>query len=195
MDDDPWISNILLSSALYHIDCFEKIADFSRVEFLDRIQPLTRNTLKFRDVKIGSILDGNYLVSGGVERLVLEWKVTHGKWADKRDGLYNESKDKLAPDFDSLLRQAGSALYQGSKAPDGMGQFEYYNLITTLAPNESDGQDDTSEWNLFNEYLDPAAQALDNPHDLSAMLRRWQTDVVSSGLVNSSSFLLWHADN
>ncbi|OQE09674.1 hypothetical protein PENFLA_c096G02354, partial [Penicillium flavigenum] len=58
--------------------CFEKIADFSRVEFLDRLQPLTRNTFKFRGVNVGGILDGNYLVSGGVERLVLEWKVTHG---------------------------------------------------------------------------------------------------------------------
>ncbi|OQE08440.1 hypothetical protein PENFLA_c133G03823, partial [Penicillium flavigenum] len=134
--------------------CFEKIADFSRVEFLDRLQPLTRNTFKFRGVNVGGILDGNYLVSGGVERLVLEWKVTHGKWADKRDGLYDESKDKLPADFDSLLRQAGSAVYQGSKIPDGMDRFEYCNLITTLAPNESGCPDDKSEWNLFKEYLD-----------------------------------------
>lgn len=77
-------------SALYHIEFFEKIADFSRVEFLGRIQPLTRKTWRLRDAKIGSILDGNYLVSSGVERLVLEWKVTRGKWADKRDGMYDE---------------------------------------------------------------------------------------------------------
>lgn len=169
-------------SALYHIECFEEIADFSKVEFLGRLQPLTRNTVKYRNLNIGSVLDGNYLVSGGVERLVLEWKVTHGKWADKRDGLYDESR-RLPADFDSLLRQAGSAVYQCSKIPDGMDRIKYYNLITTLAPNESDGQDDTSEWNLFSEYLDPAVEALDNPHDLSAMLRRWQTDVVSSASV------------
>ncbi|KAJ5467321.1 hypothetical protein N7475_005073 [Penicillium sp. IBT 31633x] len=56
-------------------------------------------------------------------------------------------------------------------------RFEYYNLITTLAPNESEGPDDKSEWNLFKEYLDSSAQALNRPHDLSSMLRRWQNDV------------------
>ncbi|KAJ5185673.1 hypothetical protein N7491_006457 [Penicillium cf. griseofulvum] len=174
MDQGPWGRS---NASLYHIVCFEKIADFSRVEFLDRLQPLTRNTFRYRGVKVGGILDGNYLVSGGVERLVLEWKVTHGKWADERDGLYDESEDRLPADFDSLLRQAGSAVYQGSKPPDGMDQFEYCNLLTTLAPNESEGPDDKSEWNLFKEYLDSSAQALNSPHDLSSMLQRWQNDV------------------
>ncbi|KAJ5111983.1 hypothetical protein N7532_000028, partial [Penicillium argentinense] len=149
--------------------CFEKIADFSRVEFLERLQPLTRNTFKFRGVHVGGILDGNYLVPGGVERLVMEWKDTHGKWADKRDGL-------LPANFDTLLRQAGSAVYQGTNMPHGLDQFEFYNLITTLASNESEGPDDKSEWNLFNKYLDSSAQALDNPHDLSSMLQHWQND-------------------
>jgi hypothetical protein len=80
-----------------------------------------------------------------------------GKWADKRDSLYDESRDKLPADFDSLLRQAGSAVYQGSKIPDGIDRFEYYKLITTLAPNESQGSDDKSEWSLFKEYLDSSA--------------------------------------
>jgi hypothetical protein len=70
---------------------------------------------------------------------------------------------RISPaDFDSLLRQAGSAVYRGSIIPNGMDQFEYYNLIPTLAPNESEGPHDKSEWNLFNEYLDSTAQALDN---------------------------------
>ncbi|KAJ5464910.1 uncharacterized protein N7458_000596 [Penicillium daleae] len=123
----------------------------------------------FRGVNVGGILDGNYLVPGGVKRLVLEWKVTHGKWAEKRDGLYDESKEKLPADFESLLRQAGSAAYQ-AKIPDGMDRYEYYDLITTLAPNESEGPDDKSEWKLFNGYLDSDAQVLDNPYDLSRML-------------------------
>ncbi|KAJ5476913.1 hypothetical protein N7475_002642, partial [Penicillium sp. IBT 31633x] len=81
-------------------------------------------------------------------------KVTYRKWADKRDGLYNESKDKLPVDLNSLLRQAGSATYQGSKIfPDNIDRFKYYNLITTLAPNKSEGPDDKLEWNLFKEYL------------------------------------------
>ncbi|KAJ5494653.1 hypothetical protein N7463_010740 [Penicillium fimorum] len=147
--------------------CFEKIADFSRIALLDRVQPLTRHTFKFPNVNVGGIMDGNYLVSGGVERL----KVTHGKWADKRDGLYDESKNILPAHFDSLLRQAGSAVYQGFKIPNGMDKYKYYNLITTLAPNESEGPDDKLEWNWFNKYLESSAQALDNPYDFSSMLR------------------------
>ncbi|KAJ5460743.1 uncharacterized protein N7458_002295 [Penicillium daleae] len=58
-----------------------------------------------------------------VERLVLEWKVTHGKWDEKRDGLYDKSKEK---------------------PPAYIDRFKSYNLITTLAPNESDGPDDKS---------------------------------------------------
>jgi hypothetical protein len=38
-----------------------------------------------------------------VERLVLEWKVTHGKWDEKRDGLYDKSKEKPPAYFDCLL--------------------------------------------------------------------------------------------
>ncbi|KAJ5461513.1 uncharacterized protein N7458_003065 [Penicillium daleae] len=83
------------------------------------------NNFKFRSVNVRGIIDGNYLVSGGVERLA------------KRDGLYNESKDRLPADFDSLLREAGSAVYQGFKMPNSIDRFEYYNLITTLAPNKS----------------------------------------------------------
>ena len=131
-------------------------------------------------MNVGGILDGNYLGTGGVERLVLEWEVTHGKWADKRDGLYDESKDRLPADFDSLLRHAGSAAYPGSKIPDGTDRFEYYNFTTTLAPNESDGPVDKSECNLFDKYLDSSARALDSPHDLSSMLPHWRNDVVSS---------------
>jgi hypothetical protein len=104
--------------------------------------------------------------------------------------------------FDSLLRQAGSAVYQGSKIPDGIDRFEYYNLMTTLAPNESGSPDDKSEWNLINEYLDSSAQALDNPHDLSFMLQHWQNYVVSSvsstfskGITDSFFIWMWLASS
>ncbi|KAJ5642569.1 hypothetical protein N7490_006569, partial [Penicillium lividum] len=48
------------------------IGGFSRVEFLDGSQPLTRNIWTFREVNIGGLPDSNDLVSGGVECLVLE---------------------------------------------------------------------------------------------------------------------------
>jgi hypothetical protein len=55
------------------------------VKLLDHQFP-TRFTFKFRSVNVRGILDGNYLVTGGVEGLVLECKVSHEKWADKRSG-------------------------------------------------------------------------------------------------------------
>lgn len=170
-----------LFAGLYHIHCFEKLADFTQADFLDRIQPLTRQTWKLRGLNAGSVLDGNYLVPGGVERLVLEWKVTHGKWIDKRDGVYDESEDekRVHADFFALLRKAGSSEYKQLMKPTGLSFDEYYNLLGPLAPYESDGPHDTEEWNLFDTYLDSTVKALDNPHDLSTMLQRWHDDVVS----------------
>lgn len=178
----------------YHIRCFEKIADFSKAEFLDRIQPLTRSTWNFRGLKTGSVLDGNYLVPGGVERLVLEWKGTRGRWIDKRDGVYDESEYRLPADFDALLRKAGSAEYQKPTNPQWINAFEYHNLLFNLAPFESDGRGDVKEWNLFATYLDRAAEALDNQHDLSTMLQRWQNDAVSltSTPMNNNRKLIRH---
>lgn len=167
-----------MSTDFYHVECFEKIADFSQADFLDRIQPLTRTTWKLRGLKASSVLNGNYLVPGGVERLVLEWKVTRGEWIDKRDGSYDESKNRLDQGFDDLLHKAGSAGYKPQAKPENMERSEYYNLLSCLAPYESDGPDDTEEWNLFDQYLDRTAETLDNPHDLSQMLLRWEIDVM-----------------
>lgn len=58
----------------YHIRCFEAIADFSQLEFIRRVEPLTRSTWRFRGLAASSIFDANYLVSAGIERLILEWK-------------------------------------------------------------------------------------------------------------------------
>jgi hypothetical protein len=116
-------------------------------------------------VNVGGFLDGNYLVSGGVERLVLSArKVILWKWADKCDGLYDESQENLPCRFRLSATPSRIRCLSGSKIPNGMDQFEYYNLIPTLAPNESEGPHDKSEWNLFNEYPDSTAQALDNPN-------------------------------
>jgi hypothetical protein len=170
-----------LFAGLYHIHCFEKLADFTHADFLDQIQPLTRQTWKLRGINAGSVLDGNYLVPGGVERLVLEWKVTHGKWIDKRDGVCDESEEekRVYADFLALLRKAGSSKYKQHMKPTGLPHDKYHNLLVTLAPYESDGPDDTEEWNLFDTYLDSTVKAFNDPHDLSTMLQRWHEDVVS----------------
>ncbi|KAJ5865867.1 hypothetical protein N7534_000420 [Penicillium rubens] len=169
------------SASLYHIHCFEKLADFTHADFLDRIQPLTRQTWKLRGLNTGSVLDGNYLVPGGVERLVLEWKVTHGKWIDKRDGVCDESEEEkhVYADFLALLHNAGSSKYKQLIMPTGLPHDKYYNLLVTLAPYESNGPDDTEEWNLFDTYLDSTVKAFNNPHDLSTMLQRWHEDVLA----------------
>ncbi|KAI9928440.1 hypothetical protein MW887_002485 [Aspergillus wentii] len=162
------------SSYLYHLPCFEQIADFSQIPFLDQVQPLTRNNWGLRGLNASAILDGNYMLPGGVERLVLEWKVTRGKWIDIRDGNYKESR--MDADFDALLHKAGLAEYSGKLTkPPKMGEYEYHNLLYTLAPYESDGVGE--EWNLFESYLDATEGAVDNPCDLSGMLGRWMEDV------------------
>lgn len=169
----------------YHIHCFEKIADFSQADFLDRVQPLTRNSMQFRHLKSSSILDGNYLVDAGAERLTLEWRVTLEKLIDKRDGVQIEPTDVA---FNDLLRKSGSSKYVPQRVPN-MSTFEYMLLIDTLAPIESDGPEDAEEWNLFEEYLavaDDDQEGLKNRHSLSETLETWRQDVVSSLSIKTS---------
>lgn len=125
-----------------------------------------------------SILDGNYLVDGGAERLVLEWKSRRGKKLDDRDGV--DQGEAIAPAFDRLLRRAGSWTYQHEAVP-GMGQYEDFLLRHTLAPIESAGEGDTQEWNLFDEFVhdEENEEGLLDRHSLSKMLNRWTFHKVS----------------
>ncbi|KAL2216035.1 hypothetical protein M432DRAFT_645900 [Thermoascus aurantiacus ATCC 26904] len=59
-----------------------------------------------------------------------------------------------------------------------MSDNEYLILLRDLAPHESDGPDDSQEWNLFDSYLNGGEDSLNNPHDLSDMLNDWENDVV-----------------
>jgi hypothetical protein len=171
--------NANTSLDLYHVECFERIADLSKADFLDRIiSPVTRVTWKSRNLKATSVLDGNYLCDGGVEGLVLDWKVRRGRWIDETDGKEVES-DEVAPDgFVDQLRNAGSSKFRASGPMGGMTQHEYFNLLTTLAPWESDGPEDTEEWNLFNTFLSKEKKSWHDPHDVSKMLRKWENCVV-----------------
>lgn len=65
---------------------------------------------------------------------------------------------------------------------EGMSDNEYLILLRDLAPHESDGPDDSQEWNLFDSYLNGGEDSLNNPHDLSDMLNDWENDVVRSWL-------------
>jgi hypothetical protein len=161
----------------YHVRCFEDLVDFSQAEYLDRIQPVTRSSANMRGLKGSSIADGNYLVDGGAEKLILEWKTSMGKLIDIRDGVPIEPMD---PDFNDLLRKSGSASYK-PKIVTGMSRQEFLNLSMSLAPIESDGVEDQEEWNLFGEYLPMTfddVEDLKEAHSLSDMLSLWETDKV-----------------
>jgi len=163
----------------YHISCFEEIADLSQRAFLDLTSPLTRSNFRFRGVKGTSVLDGNYLVDGGAERLLLQWKVTRGGQIDERDGVV-QNTEPLAANFQDLLDKAGQPGFQPQMVT-GMTMHEFMYLSRTLAPNESDGPDDSEVWNLFENYLtasDPAR--LNNRHDLSEMLSKWDAHTASN---------------
>lgn len=126
------------------------------------------------------MLDGNYLLDAGAERLTIMWKVTVGKLIAERDGA--ESKDDSNTAFTDLLHNAGSSKYMPQEIPD-LDSYEYNLLRTRLAPVESDGPEDTEEWNLFDEYLcvpDDDSNDLVNRHSLSLTLFLWRYRIVSS---------------
>jgi hypothetical protein len=180
---DQWASSDNLHRELtalldfYHVRCFEDLVDFSQAAYIDRILPVTRYNARMRGLKGTSVADGNYLLDGGAERLVLEWKSSMGKLIDKRDEVPIEPMD---PDLNDLLRKSGSASYR-PKIVDGMSRHEFINLSTKLAPIESDGVEDQEEWNLFERYLSMTfddIEDLNEPHSLSDMLSEWKTEKV-----------------
>ncbi|KAL4999879.1 hypothetical protein BDV10DRAFT_163964 [Aspergillus recurvatus] len=169
MGGDTWFRS---SSDYYHIPCFESLADFSESTYLNRLVPLTRNTFRLRGLKPSSVSDGTYLLPGGAERLLLEWKVRRGMEIDKRDGVFDRSCYELDRDVRALLYEAGSKGYWPSGRPAGLDMYEYYTLARTVAVNEV-GDGDGDEWNLFEVFLGHGDSG-SGRHDLSEMLGRWE---------------------
>ncbi|KFY71082.1 hypothetical protein V499_08734 [Pseudogymnoascus sp. VKM F-103] len=171
------------SPDFYHVVCFEKIADFSQADFVNQVQPVTWNTWSFRNLNSSSVLDGNYLLDAGAERLTISWKEAVKKLIDERDGVETkddaETKDDPSAAVRDLLDNAGSSKYVPQEIA-GANAFELRLLSSTLAPNESDGPEDTDEWNLFDEYLvarDDDQKSLDNRHTLGMTLFLWRDHV------------------
>ncbi|CBF80476.1 uncharacterized protein ANIA_08407 [Aspergillus nidulans FGSC A4] len=168
------------SSDYYHIPCFERIADFNESAYLNRLVPLTRNTFRLRGLKLSSVSDGSYLLSGGAERLILEWKVRRGMDIDKRDGVFDPACYELDRGVHALMYEAGSRGYWPSGRPTGLDMYEYYTLARTVAVNES-GDGDEEEWNLFEAFLGHGEIGSGcGRHDLSELLERWEQSKVSS---------------
>ncbi|RFU72659.1 hypothetical protein TARUN_9603 [Trichoderma arundinaceum] len=163
------------SADFYHVECFEKLADFSNSEFLHRLQPVTRNTFSMRNLKATSISNGNFVVDGGAERLILEWKSSMARLIARRDGT---AEEVLTSSFRDLLYKSGSASFKPERV-EGMMDSEYFLLCHSLAPIESDGAEDDDEWNLFENYVPlnfENEKDLDETHSLSLMLGMWGRD-------------------
>jgi hypothetical protein len=141
---------------------------------------VTRKTFILRNLSVVNIVDGEYLCDGGAERLIQEWKIRRGKWIDERDGVEQEPLD---PAIDNLFRLAGSSAFSYQEIPD-INWHEKFLLLHTLQPFESDGPEDTEEWNLFDSYLNAQddEESLKERHNLSSILQRWEYDVVCMSL-------------
>ncbi|RKF62642.1 hypothetical protein OnM2_032059 [Erysiphe neolycopersici] len=166
---------------LYHVSCFERIADLSDSAFLERIEPFTRFTNFNR-------LQEDYICAGAVERLVNEWKTRRIRWntvvknsyqeeeqnLDDEDDMYDENNGDSEDDdvdeeicsrttiqksqfterlLDDLMHNAGSSRFKPYGLVPGMQRHQYFLFLNSLAPWESDGPGDTQEWNLFDTFL------------------------------------------
>ncbi|KAL4914475.1 hypothetical protein BDW62DRAFT_190410 [Aspergillus aurantiobrunneus] len=164
MSGDSWFRS---SSDYYHPPCFEALADLTSPPYLNRIIPLTRNTFPLRGLKLSSVCDGSYLLPGGAERLILEWKVVRSMALDKRDGVFDAALYQLDPAVHDLLYRAGARGFWPAGRPRGLDQFEYYTLARTVAVNEE-------EWNLFDAFLGGEGREGER---LSDVLGRWEEGV------------------
>ncbi|RKF81185.1 hypothetical protein GcM1_185007 [Golovinomyces cichoracearum] len=175
--------NAVQNMDLYHVSCFEKIADLSDSALLNCIEPYTRQS-NFNKPEI------EYVCAGGVERLVLEWKTrqlrlsalkkkneeTDQKYDDEDVVDYDEEEEEeeeeeadeeiysqaalkcqQSPErlLNDLLYNAGSSRFKPYDLVPGMERQQYLLLLKSLAPWESDGPNDKDEWNLFNTFLGP----------------------------------------
>ncbi|KAL4794271.1 hypothetical protein BDV19DRAFT_195782 [Aspergillus venezuelensis] len=178
MGGNTWFRS---SSDYYHIPCFERLAPLTTSpQYLSRLLPLTRNTYPLRGLKPSSVSDGTYLLSGGAERLILEWKLRRSIALDQRDGVFDAAQYKLDDDVRDLLYRAGEKGYWPGGRPRGLDVFEYFTLVRTVAPNESGefGDGDEKGWNLFEEFLErdweksaDEGRRDTRRHNLSAMLQ------------------------
>ena len=156
----------------YHVRCFEKIADFSQAPFAILVTPVTRHNWKACGIEDTSVRQGHYILDGGAERLVIEWKNKQFEYINARDGVDDKSERPI-PGTEDIYYNAGAPGFQ-SECPPGMTVREHSILRRVLAPYESDWSRDPKPWNLFRGYLsvqDP--ESLNDRHSLSTMLMVW----------------------
>ncbi|KAL4967011.1 uncharacterized protein BDV14DRAFT_198474 [Aspergillus stella-maris] len=179
MSGESWFRS---SSDYYHPSCFELLAPLTTSpQYLSRLLPLTRNTYPLRGLKPSSVSDGTYLLCGGAERLILEWKLRRCIELDQRDGCFDAKRYDLDDDVRDLLYRAGEKGYWPGGRPRGLDVFEYFTLVKTVAVNEAG--EFGEGWNLFDEFLHQDGKGEGERerewgrHDLSTMLEGWEEAV------------------
>jgi hypothetical protein len=121
-----------------------------------------------------------FLVDGGAERLILEWKAQRGRWIAKQGGKKAEDLKSRSPHGEKIAFEHGARRFTDGGAGGSVSAAEQFLMTNTLAIVERDGVDDREEWNLFERYL-PAeedVESLDDRHSLSDILRFWDKHVV-----------------
>lgn len=92
--------------------------DFSEAAYLDRLVPVTRNTILMRRVVPSwEALESRgtrHFLDGGAERLVLKWKSLMQLLIEKNGGTHIGAKP--TPEMEDLLHKSGSALYEPDEA-------------------------------------------------------------------------------
>ena len=154
----------------------EEIFDLSHQDILNHMVVVTRSIFLAHNVPMLSIMDGDHLCVGDVEKLAREWKVQSLRCIAERDGVEQEPRD---PDLDNLLYQAGSLGFTYQPVPQ-LDWHEKSVLIETVAPVKINGPEDTQEWNLFDSYLNAKydEESLHERHNLISASQRWKHDVV-----------------
>ncbi|KAK7956358.1 uncharacterized protein PG986_005580 [Apiospora aurea] len=177
------------SPLYYHVDCFEKIADFSKTEYVNRLQPMDRGEWHSRlqrmahdpstQLRFGAmgLMDGNTCLDSGASILIYHWIRSMRSLIARRNG---DPEEHIDPHLLDILYKSGSSSFKPTK-PDGMDDSRYDRLIHNFAPIESDGVDDKKEWNLFEQYV-PCKfedfEDLNRTDSLSSMLAAWSLDKV-----------------
>ncbi|CAH0025066.1 unnamed protein product [Clonostachys rhizophaga] len=172
---DPGMWNYWGKADFYHVECFEKLADLTKEKYLDRLKPLSRNNFAQRNANKSTMMSGFYLLDAGAERLILQWIFVMRKLIAKRDGT--DGPKSMVPILHDLWYKSGSAKFTNAERPEGMSQYEFRELQTTLAPVESDGPEDDNEWNLFDRFMkiqENGDKCEEGKTTLGTMLRSWR---------------------
>ncbi|KAG0646062.1 hypothetical protein D0Z07_8214 [Hyphodiscus hymeniophilus] len=159
-----------------HVSCFEKTKDFfSKPEDFRRIIPVTKSTWAVRNI-MDTRLDERTICAGGVERLLTEWKLFKQSWFDMNVG---EEVTCAMGRLGDIWSHAGSSESKRPEYWSAIDEQDWKLWLTDLAPYESNGPDDTEQWNLFETFFNQDNGTLQYPFTLSGMLKKWEDYAVS----------------